>query len=142
MRVFSWLNFLQKYGLERAEDKAFNRSFTAQHYQRVLKYVQQHFAETITIEDLAREAGLSTSHFARLFKHTIGTSPHQFVMSFRVEQARALMQATDNSQVEIALSCGFSDQAHFSRVFKQFTSQTPRQFRQISLHVLIVFSCL
>jgi len=128
-RIFL-VKLIQKYGLERDDDLAFNQSFTARHYKRVLDYVAEHFAQEVNLEQLAREAGLSTSHFSRLFKQTIGQSPYQFVMAYRVEQAKKMLMDAHRPMIDIALSCGFSDQAHFSRTFKQISHETPGQFRK------------
>ena len=126
-RVFL-VKLIQKYGLEQDEEYAFTQSFTAQHYKRVLDYIADHFGQTIMLEDLARQASLSTYHFSRLFKQTIGQSPHQFVMAYRIEQAKKML-ATPTSMIDIALRCGFADQAHFSRVFKKIEGQTPKAWR-------------
>ena len=128
-RIFL-VKLILKYGLERDEDLAFNQSFTAKHYKRILDYVAEHYAGEVSLEQLARQAGLSTSHFSRLFKQTIGQSPYQFVMAYRVEQAKKMLQDPDRPMIDIALSCGFSDQAHFARTFKQSTGETPGQFRK------------
>lgn len=127
-RVFL-VKLIQKYGLERDEEYAFTQSFTAQHYKRVLDYIVDNFGQTIMLEDLAGQASLSTYHFSRLFKQTIGQSPHQFVMTYRIEQAKKML-ATPTSMIDIALRCGFADQAHFSRVFKKFEGQTPKAWRK------------
>lgn len=127
-RVFL-TKLIQKYGLERDEDIAFNKSFTSSHYKRVLDYISQNYGHEVTLETMAREAGLSPSHFSRLFKQTIGQSPHQFVMSYRVERSKDKLRDLTNPMIDIALSCGFADQAHFSRVFKQIEGQTPKSYR-------------
>lgn len=127
-RVFL-TKLIQKYGLEHAEDIEFNKSFTSQHYKRVLDYVSEEFGGDINIDTMAAKAGLSNSHFSRVFKKTMGQSPHQFVMSYRVEQAKKMMADPDRAMIDIALSCGFADQAHFSRVFKQIEGQNPKQYR-------------
>lgn len=127
-RVFL-IKLIQKYGLQRAEYE-FSASFTARHYQRVLDYVAANYAEEITVEDLARRAGLSEFHFSRLFKRTIGQSPHQFVISYRVEQSGKLLADRNRPLADIALSCGFADQAHFARLFKKCTGVTPREYRK------------
>ena len=127
-RVFL-VKLLQRYGEERHEPLEFARGFTAQHYKRVLDYVGERFAEPITIEDMARVAGLSTAHFSRLFKETLGDSPYQFVMDYRVEQAKKMLADRTRPLIDIALSCGFADQPHFSRIFKRLTGQTPKEWR-------------
>ena len=83
----------------------------------------------VAVEDLAKEAGLSASHFSRLFKRTLGQSPHRFVVSYRVEQARKMLSDPDLPLAGVAVRCGFSDQAHFSRLFKQVQGVTPRAYR-------------
>jgi AraC family transcriptional regulator len=127
-RVFL-IKLIQKYGLERA-DYEFSASFTARHYQRVLDHIAEHYGDELTVEDLARRAGLSEFHFSRLFKRTIGHSPHQFVLSYRVEQSARLLVDRDRPLADIALSCGFADQAHFARSFKKHTGSTPREYRR------------
>ncbi len=126
-RVFL-VKLIQKYGLQ-AEAYDFSRSFTAKHYKRVLDYVAKAYGNSIRVEDLARVAALSPSHFAQLFKRTIGLSPMQFVMTFRVEQAKKMLAARDTPMIDIATSCGFADQAHFSRSFKQIEGESPSGYR-------------
>ncbi|THB76417.1 MAG: AraC family transcriptional regulator [Desulfobacteraceae bacterium] len=128
-RVFL-VKLIQKYGDRPEEELRFARGFTSAHYKGVLDYVAAHFSEAISVEDLAKQAALSPSHFSRLFKQTIGQSPMQFVMSYRVEQAKKQLSEKELPLIDIALSCGFSDQAHFSRVFKQFQGVTPSAFRK------------
>ena len=120
---------IQKYGAD-GEEYEFSKSFSAKHYKRVLDYVAQNFGQEITLEHMATEAGLSPFHFARLFKQTIGETPYQFVMDYRIEQAKKMLADTARPMIDIALSCGFSDQAHFSRVFKQLAGKTPKDWRK------------
>lgn len=127
-RVFL-TKLIQKYGLQREDDVVFNSSFTSKHYKRVLDYVAMYFGDNVNLETMAAEAGLSPSHFSRLFKQTIGTSPHRFVMHYRVERAKEMLGDSTQPTISIALSCGFADQAHFTRVFKQIEGITPKQYR-------------
>lgn len=118
-----------KYGLQQ-DEYDFSKSFTARHYKQVLDYVAVNYGKNILLEDMAAEASLSPSHFARLFKQTIGQSPYQFLMSYRIEQSKKMLDNPRKLIVDIALRCGFSDQAHFSRVFKKIEGLTPKQYRQ------------
>lgn len=127
-RVFL-VKLIHKYGQERAEEVAFSRAFTANHYKRVLDYMADNFSKPIQIEDIAREAGLSASHFSRLFKETVGDTPYQFLMNYRIERATEMLSDPSQAMIEIALACGFSDQPHFSRTFKQVRGKTPKQWR-------------
>lgn len=128
-RVFL-IKLLQKYG-ERRDELADARSrFTAEHYRRVLSYVEANIGADISTEDLAREVAISAHHFGRLFRQVIGQTPHQFVMSYRVETARRLLADARRTLTDVAVSCGFADQSHFTRAFKQATGVTPGLYRK------------
>jgi len=127
-RVFL-VKLLQRYGEERHEALEFSRGFTARHYKRVLDHVEANFGQPITIEDLAGVAGISPAHFSRLFKEVLGDSPYQFVMEYRVEQAKKMLADREQSLIDVALSCGFSDQPHLGRIFKRLTGATPKEYR-------------
>ncbi|WP_236823338.1 helix-turn-helix domain-containing protein [Blastomonas sp. RAC04] len=127
-RIFL-VKLIQHYGELRSEALDFSRGFTASHYKRVLDYVAERFGELITIEEMARVAGLSPAHFSRRFKEVLGDSPYQFVMDYRVEQAKRMLSEQGRPTADIALACGFADQAHLSRIFKRLTEYTPRAFR-------------
>ncbi|MEM7626299.1 MAG: helix-turn-helix transcriptional regulator [Planctomycetota bacterium] len=124
------VKLVRKFGEERAEAVEFSPSFTAEHYRSVLDLIEAKYAAPLAVEDLARAASLSPSHFARLFKETVGESPHQFLTRYRVERASAMLADPTRALIDVALACGFSDQPHFSRVFKKVTGSTPRQYRQ------------
>lgn len=117
-----------RYGLQE-EEYNFSKSFTAQHYKQVLDYIAVKYGNNILLEDMSVQANLSTSHFSRLFKQTIGQSPYQFLMTYRIEQAKKNLDNPNTLMVDIAMNCGFSDQAHFSRVFKKLEGMTPKQYR-------------
>jgi AraC family transcriptional regulator len=123
------VKLLQRYGQRRAEDVALSARFTSTHYKRVLAHIRTHLDQTITLDALASTAGMSPSHFSRLFKETLGTSPMQYVMAYRIEQAMEMMENAHRPLGDIALACGFADQAHFSRSFKKLTGKTPRAYR-------------
>ena len=118
-----------KYGLQQ-EEYDFSKSFTARHYKQVLDYIAVNYGNNILLEDMAARASLSPSHFSRLFKQTIGQSPYQFLMAYRIEQAKKMLDCPNKLMVDIAIGCGFADQAHFSRVFKKLEGVTPKQYRR------------
>ncbi len=118
-----------KYGLQ-TEEYNFSKSFTAQQYKQVLDYIAINYGNNILLEDMATQADLSPSHFSRLFKQTIGQSPYQFLMSYRIEQAKKMLDNPNALMIDIAMDCGFSDQAHFSRVFKKIEGVTPKKYRK------------
>ena len=97
--------------------------------RRVARYVQEHLSESITLADMAAAAGMSRMHFAALFRQATGQRPHHYLLEQRILRAKELMLRTSRSLCEIALSTGFSTQAHFSTVFKRFAGATPHQWR-------------
>lgn len=96
----------------------------------VTRFVDAHIARNIAIEELAALARLSPSHFSKRFRGSMGLSPYNYVIARRVALAQEVMTATAEGLSEIALRCGFSDQAHFSRVFKRVTGDSPNAWRR------------
>jgi AraC family transcriptional regulator len=98
--------------------------------RRLIAYVDANLAAKIRIEDLAAFLGLSASHFCRVFKSTFGVSPRDYVARRRIEVAQGLMLTTDDTLSAIALSCGMSDQSHFTRLFHRIVGETPNSWRR------------
>jgi len=95
---------------------------------RVVRYVDRHLAEQLTIDQLAGEAGVSRFHFCRVFKKTLGMSPISFLAHMRVERAKALLRK--NIPVStVALKAGFNDLSNFNRQFKRQIGLTPSAYR-------------
>jgi AraC family transcriptional regulator len=93
--------------------------------RRVLELIDARLGGPLSVEDLAREAGLSPAHFARAFRETLGQSPHQFVLARRLERARLLLDAPNARPSEVAAAVGFADQAHLTRLFRRQFGLTP-----------------
>jgi len=87
------------------------------------------YAQPISVTSLAREASMSVSRFAHLFKEREGLSPASYIEQYRMERARELLLSTDHSITEIAFATGFTNQFHFSARFKKILGQSPRSFR-------------
>jgi AraC family transcriptional regulator len=98
--------------------------------QRVKTYVEKHLAEPIRVGDLSAVARLSTSYFSRVFKQSCGEAPHSYVVRRRLDRARHLMLTSDEPLCEVALACGFADQAHFSKLFHRATGKTAAIWRR------------
>jgi AraC family transcriptional regulator len=97
---------------------------------RVRAYIDRNLHRTIHIRDLSAVARRSKAHFSRKFKLAVGESPHAFVVRRRLERASHLMMTSAASLSEIALSVGFSDQAHLCRLFRQAFGQSPASWRR------------
>jgi len=97
---------------------------------RVQAYIDSNLHRTIHIRDLSAVARRSKAHFSRKFKLAVGESPHAYVVRRRLERACHLMMTSAASLSEIALSAGFSDQAHLSRLFRRAFGQSPASWRR------------
>lgn len=125
-RVFL-VKLIQKYAEFEANE---HNSLSANRFNKVFAYVKAHFHESLGLEDLASVVAISPHHFSRIFKKTVGKSPMHYLQAYRVEQAKKMLRNENHTLLDIATQCGFSDQAHFSRLFKQYTDVTPKQYRK------------
>lgn len=89
-------------------------------------------AGNISVNELASACSLSASHFARCFRHSFGTSVHQYLIQLRIDHAKQLLGESDKPIAEIALQSGFYDQASFTRAFNRIERTTPSRWRRIN----------
>jgi AraC family transcriptional regulator len=87
----------------------------------------------IALSQVARECKLSVSHFVRAFKQTVGEPPYRWLLQQRIDAAKELLLHSDLPMVEIALKCGFADQACFIRAFRKLLDTTPGEWRRIRM---------
>jgi AraC family transcriptional regulator len=98
--------------------------------KRVLEYIAANLHRNVSLSDIAGLVALSRFHFSRSFRRTTGLAPYQFILSSRVERAKAILAETETSMLEISASLGFGTQAQFSAAFRRLTGLTPSQFRR------------
>lgn len=103
-----------------------------QQMRAVIEYLEDNLNTELRRDDLAGTANLGRTTFLRQFKTTTGQTPHQYVMAARVRKACGLLRQTGLPVSEIALACGFSDQAHLSTLFKRLVGVTPTEYRRES----------
>lgn len=99
--------------------------------QKAINYISSEYAESISIAELAEMCTLSESHFIRLFRKYENMTPHEFILSYRLKEAKRLLQTSEISIEEIADSCGFNSASHFARAFRKSTGISPTEFRNI-----------
>jgi AraC-like DNA-binding protein len=97
--------------------------------KRVVDYLNDQLAASHSIDELAETAGFSPYHFARLFKTTMGVSPHQYLMQLRIQRSQFLLAKKWLPITTIALDLGFDSSSHFAAIFRQVTGTTPSSFR-------------
>lgn len=95
-----------------------------------LNYVDTHLTGDLTLENIARSAGMSKSYFSAVFKAMNGISFWSYITNKRVELAVRYLRESDTSITDIAGLCGFNTMANFNRSFKQVTHSTPSEFRK------------
>ena len=96
-------------------------------------FIRSHMAESLTLEQLSARVQFSPSHFHTIFTAWFGKTPHEFVLSCRIDEAKVSLRSDRCSLIEIAGDCGFSSQSHFCAQFKKSTGQTPLQYRKAKL---------
>ncbi len=98
--------------------------------ERVVQSLEIRWPENVSVTQLAEEAHLSADHFSREFTKTTGLTPHQYLLRIRLSRARELIGQRNQtmSLAEIALACGFYDQAHLTRHFRRPSGETPTGF--------------
>ena len=96
---------------------------------RAVAYMEEHLAEPVDRDSVARAAGLSGSHFSHLIREKTGRTFTDLMAQYRVDRAKTLLRRTDKSIIQIAMECGFDEQSYFTRVFKRLTGTTPRAYR-------------
>lgn len=99
--------------------------------KRVLEYIETNLSRDIHLDELAETASLSSFHFAKLFKQSTGASPHQYILQRRLERAKDLLRKPAMTLSEISLDTGFSDQSHFTNVFRRFVGVPPSKYRSL-----------
>lgn len=97
---------------------------------RVRDYIESELAGDLSLPVLAREAGVPSNIFGRVFRDCYGTSPHQYVLSRRLERARTLLLSTDLPIAEIAFDAGFSSQSHLTTAFGRLIGMPPAEYRR------------
>ncbi|MCD8084038.1 MAG: AraC family transcriptional regulator [Clostridiales bacterium] len=101
--------------------------------KQILQYMQDHYAEKITLEDIARHLSVSGSECCRFFKKATGQSIFSYLKSLRVNKSMALLQGTNMSLSEIAVATGFCNQSYYTDCFRKIKNITPRKYRELTL---------
>lgn len=114
---------------EPAKTELAKAGLAAWQVRRVTAYIDDHLASSIRNRDLAAAAKLSCGYFCQAFKDSFGCPPHAYIVRRRVERAKELLETTTTPLSQIALDCGFSDQSHFSRIFRRVAGEVPRLWR-------------
>lgn len=97
--------------------------------EEIDKYIHEHYREPLNIAELAQKYHFNHSYLTRMFKKEKGLSPLRLINELRIHDAKSLLMDSPMSVREISEALGFSDQHYFSRIFKDFTGKTPKEYR-------------
>ena len=100
--------------------------------QMAIGYIQEHFAENLTVNVLAEHYGMSPNYFSSMFKKEMSRSAVNYITELRINQARELLYHSELSGVDISKKVGYEDSQYFFRVFKKYLGMTPLQYREES----------
>jgi len=123
------VHLLRYYAVSTLRPATFTGGLSAAKLKQVTDFIGENYSHDLKLAELAQVAGMSSFHFAREFKRTTGTTPHQYLIKFRVERAKALLAKNEVPLVEVSLRSGFSHQSHFTRLFRKITGTTPHSYR-------------
>jgi len=98
--------------------------------RRIKELIDAKMENDLSLDEMAQSVGLSTAHFARMFRKSTGETPHQVVLRQRIDRAKAMLRAPDARVLDVAVACGFKTQQHFAQVFRDACKISPTEYRQ------------
>ncbi len=99
--------------------------------EKAIQFIESHYAEAITLEDVADHVGLSPNYFSKLFKNELGKGYAEYLAEYRIEKSKKLLAETAESVKEISARVGYPDQKYFSKLFRKVTGIKPSEYRKL-----------
>lgn len=124
-------HLLRYYSTRNHQFREYENGLSKQKLKQAIEYIQEHLGENLSLSEIANELGISQYYFCHLFKRSTGMSAHQYLIQQRIEQAKHLLKQPEQTITAIALDCGFANQSHFAKYFRQYTGVNPKQFRKL-----------
>ncbi len=125
-------HLVQRYGGRMQLSSTRSRKLSRSHEVLAKNLLLENLDGQISILDVSRACNLSRGYFIRAFRETTGVTPYQWLLNERIARARELLRGSQVSLSEVAISCGFADQSHFTRVFTNVVGTTPGHWRRNS----------
>lgn len=122
-------HLLRHYSTQKLSEREFKGGLSNRKLRQVMDYMNEHLAEDVSLDAIAKQIGMSQSHLFRLFRQSTGLSPHQYRLHQRIERAQELLLHSDLSIAEIAIALGFYDQSHLARHMRRLLGVSPKQLR-------------
>lgn len=122
------LHLLRNYTAPTNRLKSLAGGLSGRKLRTVLDFIEANYGGDLGLAELAAVASMSTFHFAREFKRATGSTPHQYLIKFRIERAKELLSTSEMPLVDVGYRAGFSHQSHFTRLFHKLTGTTPLSY--------------
>lgn len=113
---------------QKQEDSASDQRLL--YVQKVVRYIQVKYSESISIEDIAYICGLNRSYLTRLFKDASGYTPQQYLINYRIKKAKEILADSDEPIQQVAYMVGYTDTFTFSKAFKKIVGLSPTDYRE------------
>ncbi|MEG4104780.1 helix-turn-helix transcriptional regulator [Microcoleus sp. S13_C5] len=123
------VHILHRYCAQKPNLRDFEGGIDTYKLQIVINYINDYLSRDLHLSELANLVQMSPSYFGRLFKQSIGVTPHHYVIQCRIEKAKQLLKRQDLSIIYISQQVGFHDQSHFSKTFCKIVGLTPKKYR-------------
>lgn len=117
------------YNLQKNIEMCGTQSENSINMDGLIKYISEYYYRDITLSELAHKVSMSEQHLIKTFAEKYQTTPIKYLNTFRIVTAQRLLESNTMNVTEVAASCGFNSNAHFSRSFKQITGITPKEYQ-------------
>jgi AraC family transcriptional regulator len=124
-------HLMQFYATRPPTLRAYRGGLPQQKLNLALEYINAHLSEDLSLTALAAELNISQYYLCRLFRESLGITPHAYLVQQRVEKSKHLLKDKEKLIVDIAIACGFANPSHFAKCFRQQIGITPKQFQRI-----------
>lgn len=123
-----WLLLLE--AIRSADSSVYTVAKNQDRILSMLAFIQENYAEKLTLEQIAAAAAVSTRECLRCFRTCIRQSPMEYLMDYRIQAAKKFLESTDLAVTEIALRCGFNSSSYFTKQFHRLCGKTPAAYRK------------
>ena len=122
-------HLLRQFAVFPSKTVEYRGGLTKYRLRHIVDYIQANLSQDNSLQALAEVAEVSPFHFCRSFKQSTGLSPHRYILQLRIEEAQRLLKRTTLAISDVANRLGFSDQSHFTMVFRKLVGTTPARWR-------------
>jgi AraC family transcriptional regulator len=120
---------LKQYSAFELKIQSYSGGLSSHQLKRTIEYINYNLSFDLSLNTLAAMLGMSPYYFERLFKQSVGSTPHQYILRCRIDRAKQLLQTTQQPIMEIACQVGCKNHSHFSKLFRQLTGMSPKAYR-------------